>query len=513
MGTAALSERDLKEIGSMGLTKAAIMAQLDMFARGISPVILDRPCTRGDGILVLDGNDEKRLIGVYEEARRDEKAVQFVPASGAASRMFKEWFDLAQRPDPMPGDTLRISEELPRYAFYHDLEAAVEKSGRTIDELLARGDASSVFDFILAEHGLNYGQLPKALIPFHRYPGGNRTPVEEHLIEGSRYITDGKGCARSHFTVSEEHYTRVNEFITAVRRRYGEKYGITFDISFSVQSSSTHTIAVDMTGKPFRDGRGRLVFRPGGHGGLLGNLNKINGDIVFIKNIDNVVPDRQKDEVVHHKKILGGLFVEMRRTIFAYLRLIHAGNLTYDRWNEIVSFCTKKPFLSCPDGIPSESDTNTLRMITEKLNRPLRVCGMVKNEGEPGGGPFWIREPDGSQSLQIVEKAQIRDRDRGQIAQWNSSTHFNPVDIVCGIKDFRGATYNLADFVDPSAYIISEKSMEGKSLKALELPGLWNGSMAKWNTLFVEVPTGTFNPVKTVRDLLRKEHDGITIPE
>ena len=360
--------------------------------------------------------------------------------------------------------------------------------------------------YILTSKGLNYAHLPKALLKFHTYPDRNRTPLEEHLVESTLYLQDARHICRVHITVSEEHFADVETYISSIRNHYETEYNVKFEIALSVQLSSTNTIAVDREGKPFRDTAGNLVFRPGGHGALLKNLHAIEEEIIFLKNIDNIVPDRLKTETVKYKKILGGYLIKLQGKIFQYLRSLDSEEPNAKQYSEMADFCRKELSLTLPTGFDKFPDTRKKGLIFNVLNRPLRVCGMVKNEGEPGGGPFWVEGKDGSRSLQIVEEAQIDAKSEKQKAIWKSSTYFNPVDLVCGIRDYRGKKFDLGSYVDKKASIVSSKSYEGNTSKVLELPGLWNGSMAGWNTVFVEVPSSTFNPVKTVEDLLREEH-------
>jgi hypothetical protein len=346
--------------------------------------------------------------------------------------------------------------------------------------------------------------LPKALIKFHRYPDAARASLEEHLVEAAVYARGNDGEARIHFTVSPEHEELIRAHIGHVRPRY-ERDGTSYNISFSIQKPSTDTIAVDRDNLPFRDENGRLVFRPGGHGALLANLQETGGDVLFIKNIDNVVPDALKAETYRYKQALGGLLVDLQNSIFTYVRALQHGRDTFDL-GEIVTFTEQRLGVSIPSAIKQGSSQELRNYLLERLHRPLRVCGVVQNTGEPGGGPFWVKDTSGEMSRQIVESSQVDLMSDQQRKLWQSATHFNPVDLVCGIRDYQGQLFDLSRFVDPETGFISHKSKDGKELKALELPGLWNGAMAKWNTIFVEVPAITFNPVKTVFDLLRPEH-------
>jgi hypothetical protein len=327
------------------------------------------------------------------------------------------------------------------------------------------------------------------------------------MVEAALYVRNAEGICRIHCTVSEEHRSDVEDYFSRVRKYYEARYNVRFDFRLSTQLASTNTIAVDMENRPFRDSRGMLVFRPGGHGALLENLNAIDGDIIFLKNIDNVVPDRLKGITVRYKKILGGYLVKLQEEIFEYLRLLSSEEMDKKFLSKAASFCEERLNVVFPPGFDGVSDVERRHFIVDRLNRPLRVCGMVRNVGEPGGGPFWVEEEgDGTQSLQIVEEIQVDLRSERQKTIWRSATHFNPVDLVCGVRDYRSKKFDLSRFVNRKAVSITQKSEEGRDLRALELPGLWNGSMARWNTIFVEVPIETFNPVKTVDDLLREQH-------
>ncbi|MBW2599113.1 MAG: DUF4301 family protein, partial [Deltaproteobacteria bacterium] len=500
------TESDLETIREEGLTVKELSSQLEILHSETIPLKLDRPCSIGDGIVVIPDSDRETLISIHKRAAAKGRMTKFVPASGAASRMFRDWFNYYEMEgfnDTKEAEILK--NEIIRFAFYDDLSDIISRDGRNIHDIL-RGNISEILEYILTSKGLNYTRLPKALLKFHAYPDRNRTSLEEHLVEAILYVRDKNGICRIHITTSEEHRSDVENYISSIRKYYETEYNVKFEISLSIQFPSTNTIAVDMEGKPFRDDTGRLVFRPGGHGALLKNLNTIEEDIIFVKNIDNIVPDRLKPETVHYKKILGGYLAGLQEEIFHYLRFLNENEPGKKQFSEIVRFCRKKLFAVLPSDFEEFPDTQKRDFIFDMLNRPLRVCGMVRNEGEPGGGPFWVEGKDGAQSLQIVEEAQIDARSKEQKAIWKSSTYFNPVDLVCGIRDYRGEKFDLEKYVDKDTHIVSDKSYEGKPLKVLELPGLWNGSMSGWNTIFVEVPLITFNPVKTVEDLLRDEH-------
>ena len=351
---------------------------------------------------------------------------------------------------------------------------------------------------MLKAEGLNYGQLPKGLLLFHKYAEGARTPMEEHLVEGALYAASN-GEAHVHFTVSHEHMELFKAKVAEKADSFAKKYGIKYDITFSEQKPSTDTVAANPDNTPFRNDDGSLLFRPGGHGALIENLNEIDADVIFIKNIDNVVPDRLKPETVEWKQVIAGVLVTLQKQAFEYLNILDKG-ATDAQLEEIAKFVSEK---LCTDAKGKKADADYLR---KKLNRPMRVCGVVKNVGEPGGGPFLTYNQDGTVSLQILESSQIDTNNEAYMKMFTQGTHFNPVDLVCAVKDYKGQPFNLPAFVDKTTGFISSKSKAGKELKALELPGLWNGAMSDWSTVFVEVPLGTFNPVKTVNDLLREQH-------
>ncbi|MFC1535097.1 DUF4301 family protein, partial [Thermodesulfobacteriota bacterium] len=496
------------------------LKQIESFRKGFPFSMLLRPCTVGDGITLLDDGDLESLGRVYSKAASSGRAIKFVPASGAASRMFKllitfkgrfERIDVSEidaeteKGDPGHRAFLRFIREIKRFAFYEDLRSAMSRDGIDIEKLISNGEYKSIIEYTLSSNGLNFANLPKGLIAFHRYPDYSRTPFEEHMVEAGTYTRSGKGVARVHFTVSPEHEDAIKNHIKEVRGRY-EKSGTKYEFSFSNQKPSTDTIAVDMDNNPFRDQDGRLIFRPGGHGALLENLNDLKGDILFIKNIDNVVPDRIKPITYTYKKALGGFLIELQDRIFGYVRGLSKGDQDESLIEEVFDFIREVLSVTPPTGIIKETRVKKTAYLISRLNRPLRVCGMVKNLAEPGGGPFWVEHADKASSIQIVETSQIDMALEGQKDIFESSTHFNPVDLVCGIRDHSGKPFNLNGYVDIKTGFISNKSKEGRELKALELPGLWNGSMAFWNSVFVEVPLITFNPVKTVLDLLRDEH-------
>ena len=491
-----------------GISESQIAEQLACFEKGFPFLKLDGAASIEKGILSPDAAETDAYLKAWDEYKQGEKTiVKFVPASGAASRMFKDMFEFLGADYDVPTNAFekKFFDNVHNFAFFDDLNAACEKNnGKGIDALVAEGNYKAVVANLLESAGLNYGALPKGLLKFHRYEDGVRTPLEEHLVEGALYAAGKTGKVNVHFTVSTEHRELFKQLVEEKVAAYAQKYGIEYLVSFSEQKPSTDTIAADMENKPFRD-NGKLLFRPGGHGALIENLNDLDADVVFIKNIDNVVPDRLKDETVTYKKLIAGVLVTLQKKAFEYLELLDAGKYTHEQLEEIIRFVQQNLYCRKND-IKNLEDAELVIYLRKKLNRPMRVCGMVKNVGEPGGGPFLAYNPDGTVSLQILESSQIDMKDPEKKAMFEQGTHFNPVDLVCAVRDYKGNRFNLVDYVDKATGFISYKSKSGKELKALELPGLWNGAMSDWSTVFVEVPLGTFNPVKTVNDLLREQH-------
>ncbi len=507
---------DLAQIHEHGLNEVDILAQIDVFIHGIPAVKLDRPCTINDGIVRLRNEEMESLVDILRDAALAGRVMKFVPASGAATRMFKsllscyhKHFKPGAKPltlndfidNPDYDDILRMKDNCGKFAFSGRLKQTVSADGKEVETLINEGRCDLILAYLLTEKGLNYSSLPKGLIDFHCYADHVRTSFMEHLVEAADYIKDKQGKIRLHFTISPEHRQPFQEHLEQVRGVI-ETGSTRCEVTFSVQKPSTDTIAVDHDNVPFRNVDGSLVFRPGGHGALLENLNDLKADIVFIKNIDNVVPDRLKPEICRYHQILGGYLVKLQQRIFSYLQGLDDAVPADSLLAEITAFV--RDFLGIK--IPSAAGDKRVEFLRQKLNRPLRVCGMVKNEGEPGGGPFWVRGPDQGCSRQIVESSQVDFSASDQADIWQRSTHFNPVDLVCALRDYRGEPFDLHEFSDPDTGFIAVKSSEGKELKALEHPGLWNGAMAEWNTVFIEVPARTFNPVKSVFDLLRPAH-------
>ena len=504
-----LTAEDKALLAGKGITEEQIEAQLQIFKKGFPFLKLKAAASLAHGILAPSTEECKHYEEVWKAYKEEGKAIsKFVPASGAASRMFKNMFEFlgAEYDKPTTDFEKKFFDHIHDFAFYNDLNAAcLDNTGKNINALLSEHNYKAVVSNLLESAGLNYGALPKGLLKFHRYADGVRTPLEEHLVEGALYAAGKSGEVNVHFTVSTEHRALFEKLVAAKAAEYEAKYGTTYHISFSEQKPSTDTVAADMENKPFRDEDGKLLFRPGGHGALIENLNDLDADIVFIKNIDNVVPDRLKADTVTYKKLLAGVLVTLQKQAFEYLELLDGGHYSHEQLETIIRFVQQQ--LRCRrTDLKELEDADLVIYLRKKLNRPMRVCGMVKNVGEPGGGPFLAYNPDGTISLQILESSQIDMNDPEKKAMFEKGTHFNPVDLVCAVRDYKGNKFNLLKHVDKATGFISYKSKNGKDLKALELPGLWNGSMSDWNTVFVEVPLSTFNPVKTVNDLLREQH-------
>ncbi len=520
MADTIFSDQDIRQIENQGTSPEKVLEQIELFKRGFPFANLERPCTKRDGIHTLSEDDIRGLEILHKESAASGRFMKFVPASGAASRMFKLLLsfntrynqikvegirDEARKGDSDCRNLIQFIEGIKRFAFFDDLKVALAKDGLDIEAQMTKGEFKEIVDHVLNPKGLNLANLPKGLIKFHAYPDHFRTPIEEHLVEASAYVLDQKKMGRLHFTVSPEHESAIADHIADIRSLY-EESGLRYEISFSTQKPSTDTIAVDMQNRPFRNKDGTLLFRPGGHGALLENLKDQAGDILYIKNIDNVVPDRLKSSTYTYKRALGGYLVQLQDQIFGYLRKLYSGGYRNALLNEALEFSKTHLNIVPPSDMGGFSKDEKADFLLSRLNRPIRVCGMVENEGEPGGGPFWVGHEDKTLSLQIVESSQVDMDSSDQKTLWESSTHFNPVDLVCGVRDYRGRPFDLSQFIDPNTGFISAKSKEGRELKALELPGLWNGAMAHWISIFVEVPIITFNPVKTILDLLRPEH-------
>ncbi len=501
---------DLQVLEKRGITVEKAQSQLESFAKGFPYLQLKSASSLEYGIMGIDEDAALYYQDLWTKYLATNKQIlKFVPASGAASRMFKNLFEFlsASYNEPTTDFEKKFFSDITKFAFYAELDAACQKNeGKNIQSLLADGQYKAIVENLLQAKGLNYGQLPKGLLTFHRAgKDGVRKAFEEHLVEAALYATNGEGKAHLHFTVSPEHLPLFEKLVEEKVPEYAKRYGVKYDITFSVQKASTDTLAANPDNTPFRDEKGQLLFRPGGHGALIENLNEQEADVIFIKNIDNVVPDSMKPLTVKYKQILGGVLVSIQQKLFSFVQLLESGKYGHEQLVEMIYFLQKNLYVRNPD-IKQLDDTELAIYLKRKFKRPLRVCGMVRNQGEPGGGPFIAMSPDGTFQNQILESSQIDMNNPEAVAMFKQGSHFNPVDLVCGVRDKSGRPYDLLQYVDPQTGFISQKSKNGRDLQALELPGLWNGAMSDWNTVFVEVPVETFNPVKTVNDLLRPQH-------
>lgn len=507
-----ITDKDLKQLESKGISKETMLSHINTFKEGIPFVKLENAAVIGNGILKFSEIEEKELIAFYDSKLKELDILKFVPASGAASRMFKALFSFLSAYNPAEEtldaylnrtndkDIKKFSEGLERFPFYQKVMDRIE--------LKSDSQGDKVYKFIselLGEDALNYGFYPKGLLPFHNYESSAATPFEEHLKEGALYA-GSNGKAKLHFTISEQHEEMFGKEFKESGPKVSAETGIAYDVDYSFQKSSTDTLAVDMDNNPFRNEDGSVLFRPGGHGALIQNLNEQDADIIFIKNIDNVAVMKDAKAVSDSKKVLAGVLLREQSMAFEYAALLDTGDVSDEKIEEIKNFLSANLNVRFSNDFGSKSKTEKINILKDKVNRPIRICGMVKNEGEPGGGPFWVTNGKGEVSLQIIESAQIDMSNSQQADLLKNSTHFNPVDLVCAVRNYKGEKYDLLKFVDEKQGFITGKTKDGKELKALELPGLWNGAMAFWNTIFVEVPLVTFNPVKSVVDLLKDSH-------
>jgi hypothetical protein len=511
------TEKDLQQIQENGLTIEKVNAQIDLIKTGMSYSNLIAAATIGEGILKLSEQEEQEFINHYEAKRDTINIVKFVPASGAATRMFKFLFQFI--------NTYNVNEEsLDAYLKKHNnkdikvfvdglkkspfYEVVINKVQQFVPNYDALSDDEKLVEFvktIIDKNRLDLSANPKGLLPFHQYKNGVYTPFKEHLFEAAFYASSNQK-ANLHFTISDAHTDKFKNELNTIQLDVEAEVSIKFNVSFSYQNKSTDTIAITSKDELYRDENGKLLFRPSGHGALMENLNTLDNDIVFIKNIDNIVVSNISNKVSRYKKMMAGILLETQEQAFNYLHQIDNGNLNENDLNEIAQFLSNRMNVVIADAFQNNSKENQIEYLKEKLDRPIRVCGMVKNEGEPGGGPFYVKDENGNTSLQIIEFAQIDIDNKNQAEITTNATHFNPTDLVCGIKNYKGEAFNLEEYVDHKAAFITLKSQNGTVIKALELPGLWNGSMADWNSIFVEIPLITFNPVKTVNDLLKPAH-------
>ena len=497
------SQKDLQEIRQRGADPRTVEKQVESFKKGFPWMKIVGPATPERGIAVLS-EAEAVEAARYADTAATQGKCKFVPASGAASRMFKDIFaglEKLEAGEDLPADAAgaRLAARIKDFAFY-----TPELFGEPKDDPAYRKD---VLEKVLTDKGYGYGSKPKGVIRFHRYDGEVRTALAEHLVEAQEYMRNADGSCNLTVTISPEHQELFEAALAEVKPVFEQRYGVRYNVTFTYQDKATDTLAVDTRNKPFRKEDGTLLFRPAGHGALINNLGEVEQEVVSIKNIDNVAHEKLLPVTARYKKVLIGEALRLRDKIFAYLEAFDAikdprSEEAHRLCNEVENFLDRKLCMQLP---LAHDPAERVQMLRTKLDRPIRVCGMVRNEGEPGGGPFIIAGRDGATSLQILESVQIAPEAKDILAR---ATHFNPVDLVCCLRNYKGERFDLAKYVDPEAGFISSKSYQGRELKALELPGLWNGAMSDWNTLFIEVPGETFNPVKVVLDLLRPAHQG-----
>lgn len=512
------TKEDLAQFKQRGIKSEAIDSQLANFEKGFDYVNLSEAATIGNGIIQVQPEEEERLVDTYDKACEKLDILKMVPASGSATRMFKdlyafmdnyhgtteEFLDLVQHKEP--GTIHYFFEKMDELPFYGHLSDVMWKDGKDIQRMINKREFCEILKYLLTKKGLNYGNTPKGLIDFHIYRDFVRTAFDEHIVEGALYARE-KDTSHIHFTVSEEYMPLFQARQKKISKIFEKMFHVKYDITYSVQKPSTDTVSIDSEGQLLRDENGQIIFRPGGHGALIHNLNELKADIIFIKNIDNVVPDRSKGDTVKYKKILAGILLEVQEKVAGFLSVLNK-RPTDEDLATIESYLPTIGYKEA-EGRTFADRKERIRHLQQLLDRPIRVCGMVKNEGEPGGGPFWVKTADSSSRLMIIESAQANLKDKEQKKVFDHSTHFNPVDLVCCVKSPKGKKYDLEKFIDPAQGFITTKSYKGKEIKVQELPGLWNGAMANWITLFVEVPLTTFTPVKTVFDLFRFEHRNV----
>lgn len=499
------SEQDRSWIESSGRQLSEVCKQLQRFSSGFPPLRLNRAVTEGDGIFPkLSSKEAAWYSSIYEQESKKRTVCKFSPASGAASRMFRSLYAFMATPNQLSAkqqaEVEQVCLNVSDFAFFDALKDSLANAGKSVEELIELQEFGQIIEHLLSDEGLHFGQLPKALLPFHRYDGFTRTALEEHLVEAALYCQSNGEKVNVHFTVSAEHQAQFDQKIQALLPDFEAVFSCTVNISTSLQLPETDTLAADLSNQPFRDEADQLVFRPGGHGALLENLNRIQADWVFIKNIDNVVPDSQKAATIRWKKILGGILAYYQDQTFRWLRRLDLEEAFLE--GEMIAFMAKELSIGFPSDFEAWETDVRLGYLYDKLNRPIRVCGVIRTDENTGGGPFWVEGKDRSQSIQLVETAQIDLEDPLQRAVASQSRFANITDLVCGIRDYQGQPFDLLQYRDEDTGFITQKSLNGRDLQALELPGLWNGAMADWTTILVEVPLSTFNPVKTVVDLL-----------
>ncbi|WP_405293956.1 DUF4301 family protein [Algibacter sp. Ld11] len=513
------SEQDILQIKNKGITEKQVEGQVSRIKNGMSYSNLIAAANIGSGIESYTPDKSREYIALFEARKNDLNIVKFVPASGAATRMFKFLFQFLKKYDPnresietyieSTNDILieTFVKGIRKFPFYDEVLKEIKSVKANVDSLSTGELCIEFVKAMLDESRLNYSFFPKGLLPFHTYQTGTITAFHEHLLESTLYASSNNK-ANLHFTVSEKHHKYFNTELDKIKNALEEKTNTSFNVSFSYQKEETETLALTTTNEIYRQDDGSILFRPAGHGALLENLNDLDSDVIFIKNIDNIVVFENNKKVSEYKKMLAGVLIEVQERAFKFLEELDKDEVSEAELLAIAMYVSKKMNVSLIDDFDDFSSEEKKNYLKSKLNKPIRVCGMVKNEGEPGGGPFWVKDYNGEVSLQIVEFAQIDIANDSQSKIVENATHFNPTDLVCGVKDYKGEKFNLLEYVDPEAAFITMKTQNGTDIQALELPGLWNGSMADWITVFVEVPLNTFSPVKTVNDLLKPEHQG-----
>lgn len=514
------SEKDIQHFKKKGISIKQIEAQINRIKNGMSYSNLLQAATIGNGIESYNENEIQDFIKLYEAKQNSLDIVMFVPASGAATRMFKFLFQFLKNYKPSKETIEDYAERqnehliktfvsnLEQFPFYEEVLSKIKKTHSNF-ESLNRDEACLEFvKTMLNETALNYSFFPKGLLPFHNYKTGAITAFHERLKEATLYATSNKK-ANLHFTVSEKHHPYFNSELKKIKNKLEEKTNTVFNVSYSYQKEETETVALTTNNEIYRNEDGSILFRPAGHGALIENLNAIDGDLIFIKNVDNIVVFNRNKKLAKYKKLIAGVLVNAQEQVFSFLHKLDEASVSESDLLGMALFLSKKLNVSIVDDFDDLSSEKKKHYLKEKLNRPIRVCGMVIDEGEPGGGPFWVKDKNGNTSLQIAEFAQIDIQNKEQANIVKNATHFNPTDLVCGTKNYKGETFNLLNYVDPEAAFITMKTQNGVDIQALELPGLWNGSMAHWNSILVEVPVATFNPVKTVNDLLKPEHQDL----
>jgi len=510
------TEADFEQIKAHGISLDKIEGELLLFQSGIPKIYLERPATVNDGILKLNQEAFEKYALLFDDNKSNLKLKKFVPASGAASRMFKflnEFLNEFKHEEETINAYINRRKDknlsiflagIEKFPFYEEIKSKVKLLVANYYSLEGHEKSYYFIKTMLSAEHFDFANKPKGVLHFHKYDTHIATPVEEHLNECAFYAASNS-VSHLHFTVSENHEKLFHNIIESVKQKVETKSNTQLHVGFSYQDKSTDTIAVDMHNQPFRNEKGELVFRPGGHGALINNLNTLDADVIFIKNIDNVIQNHI-EETTRYKKALAGILLDLQQQVFEILTAIDAQKIDENSLQTTIDFMQHQLNIDVLDDFYKYTFENKIDYIKTKLNRPIRVCGMVKNEGEPGGGPFWVRSTKGNVSLQIVESSQVDTHNPEQAQILSKATHFNPVDLVCATKNYKGEKFDLNEFVDHSTGFIVHKNNKGKDLKGYELPGLWNGAMAKWITVFVEVPLITFNPVKTVNDLLKPAH-------